>query len=183
MESGFQLIRKLIPKADADIPRGQHHVVILRNRLGNTRDIAELIMNNVIAAQGNGNAVYFVPDQLRRVNAKLRGQHPVICARAAAALNMARHNAAGFNPNHFLHLCGNALADAIVRQRRAERFAFLLLHFRFLNTQRAFGDGNDGKWFFAVGAGLHSLGNFLNVKGNFRYQDHIGAARDAGIEG
>ena len=44
-------------------------------------------MDDLVALQGHGLAVMLIPDQLSRVYAELGGQHPVIGARAAAALD------------------------------------------------------------------------------------------------
>ena len=116
------------------------------------------------------------------MHTELGGQHTVIGAGAAAALDVTRHHVTGFHTHKLLQFSRDALADAVIGQGGAVSFALLLLHLGFFAAHSAFRHSNDGESLLALGAGFHHLGHFLDVIGNFGQQDHVRTAGNAGIQ-
>ena len=146
------------------------------------RNLGKRIVGNGIADHRNGLTVIFRRDQLRGVHAEDGGKHAVVGARGTAALHMTRHNGARLNADHLLQLLGDAVGDAGKAGLLAERGALLLLHGGFLYAHRALSHGDDGEGLAVFGAAAHSVSHNVDVIRNFRQEDDVRAAGDAGIQ-
>ena len=139
-------------------------------------------MDDLVAVQGHGHAIDFIADELGGMHAKLRGEHAVIGAGAAAALDVAGHHMACLHAHHLAQLRRDALADAVIGQRGAVGFALLLLHFGLFLAHGALGHGDDAERLLALGAGFHGLGHLFDIVGYLGQQNHVRAARQARIQ-
>ena len=115
------------------------------------------------------------------MDAELRGQHAVVGVRAAAALDVTRHNRARFHAHEVAELLRHIRAGREML-RRALGFALLLAHLRFFGGHCALRHRDNREALVALRAAFDNLGNLLDFVGDFGNQDGIRAARHAGIQ-
>ncbi len=139
-------------------------------------------MGDGVALQGHGDAVDVVPDQLRRVDAELRGEDPVKGAGGAAALNVPGHHVAGLDAHHLLQLLGY-IGGGGEMLRGALGLPLLLLHLGLLQLHGALRHGDDGEALVVLCPALHDLRHLVDGIGDLGNQNDVGAAGDAGIQG
>ena len=99
--SPMPMAKALIPEGYAYVPGQLYHLVIRAHLFGNSCNILQCVMSHAIAYKRHTDAVNIILDELRCMYAKLGSQYPVICAGAAAPLDVAGYDGTGLDSHHF----------------------------------------------------------------------------------
>src|SRR6185437_4642139 len=113
------------------------------------------------------------------VNAEGRGDHAVAPGRLAAALHMAQHGDARIGARQVGERIAQRVADAAIGDAAAR---LLALHALALGVLDRFGDDDEGEVAALPAHLLDMRSDRLHGVGDFRDQDHVGAAGDPGGE-
>ena len=169
-------------EADAHILGDAHHLVVSRHELGLARDLLEWVVADLVPVHADRLSVVLIADELGGMHAKARGEHAVVGAGGAAALDVAGHNGAGLDADHRLQLLGDARGNAAEARLRAGLRALLFLHVGLCAGHCALGHGEDGEVLAAARAGFDRRGDLFDVIGDFGHQQDVRPARDTGVE-
>ena len=154
----------LVTKDDAHVLGSLDHAVIFRHQLRHAGDVRQIVVGDFVALERHGHAEHAVTDELRRMHAKLGGQHTVVGIGAAAALDMAGHDVAGLHAHQLAQLLGHISAGREVLGSTLG-LALLLLHLGFFLAHSAFGNSHDAECLLALGAAfLYALVVLINKR-------------------
>ena len=101
----------LVAEGNIDVAGGPDNLAFRVHRFGDTSDIGQAVLRDLLARKGHRYTKLPLLDEMRRVYAKLGGQHPVIGTGAAPALHVAGNDCAALHIGQLFQLgCGQPSA-------------------------------------------------------------------------